>query len=224
VTPLLLAALVVTQAVVVATWHRCLGVPGGVGGAAVAGAAAVAADVLVLDGAGDQPLSSVPAVLALAVLAALVHQLARRDGRDRLTASLTATVSLAALAALGSAYVASLDVEHGPGLVSTAGVAAALVVAGVFARRRSGASNRYDIVVVPAAGAASAVVMVALEGLEVGPALAVAGVSALVAWVATVLVARAPGSGSREGAALGAALPILVAGPAAYVLGRLLVG
>jgi len=224
VTPLLLAALVVTQAVVVATWHRCLGVPGAAGGAAVAGATAVAADVLVLDGSSDQPLSSVPAVLALAVLAALVHQLARRDGRDRLTASLTATVSLAALAALGSAYVASLDLEQGPGLVSAAGVAAALVVAGVFARRRSGASRRYDIVVVPAAGAASAVVMVALEGLEVGPALAVSGVSALVAWVASVLVARAPGSGSREGAALGAGLPMLVAGPVAYVLGRLLVG
>jgi len=190
----------------------------------VAGAAAISADVLALDGARDRPLSDVPAVLALAVLAALVHQLARRDGRDRLTASLTATVSLAALAALGSAYVASLDVEDGPALVTAAGVAAVLVVSGVFSRRRSGASNRYDIVVVTAAGAASAVVMVALEGLEVGPALAVSGGSALVAWVASVLVARASGSGSREGAALGAALPILVAGPVAYVLGRLLVG
>ena len=223
-TPLLFAALVVTQAVVVATWHRCLGVPGATGGAAVAGAAAISADVLALDGARDRPLSHVPAVLALAVLAALVHQLARRDGRDRLTASLTATVSLAALAALGSAYVASLDVEDGPALVTAAGVAAVLVVFGVFSRRRSGASNRYDIVVVTAAGAASAVVMVALEGLEVGPALAVSGVSALVAWVASVLVARASGSDTREGAALGAALPILVAGPVAYVLGRLLVG
>ena len=190
----------------------------------MAGAAAVAADVLALDGARDRPMSDVPAVLALAVLAALVHQLARRDRRDRLTASLTATVSLAALAALGSAYAAAVDVEDGPGLVSAAGVAAVLVVAGVFVRRRSGASNRYDIVVVTAAGAASAVAVIALDGLEVVAALAVSGMSALVAWVATVLVARAPGSGSREGAALGAALPILVAGPAAYVLGCLLVG
>ena len=223
-TPLLFAALVVTQAVVVATWHRCLGVPGAAGGAAVAGAAAIAADILALDGARDRPLPGVPAVLALAVLAALVHQLARRDGRDRLTASLTATVSLAALAALGSAYVAALDVEHGPGLVSAAATAAVLVVAGVAARHRLGGSHRHDIMVVTVAGGVAALVVVVLDALEVVPAVAVAGVSALVAWVTTVLVARSAGPGSREGTALGAALPVLVVGPWAYVLGRLLVG
>ncbi len=233
-TPLLFAALVVTQAVVVVTWHRCLGLPGAVGGALVAGGAAMAADVLAVDSAvdsaGNRPLSDVPGVLALAVLAALVHQLARRNGRDRLTASLTATVTLVALAALGSAYVAAWHLEDGPGLVAVTATAAVLVVAGVAVRHRLGGSHRHDIGGVAAATGAAALVVVVPGALDVLPALVVGGGSALLAWVATALVARAPvtepvqAPESWQRPALGAALPVLVAGPVAYVLGRLVLG
>ena len=86
---LLLVAVLLMQGLLIARWHPSLAVPGAAGGVVVAGVAAVAADVLVLRGDGDRPLSAVPAVLALAVLAALVHQLARRHGRERVIASLS---------------------------------------------------------------------------------------------------------------------------------------
>lgn len=225
----LLAAVFLAQAVVIVGWHRCLDVPGATGGTVVAGAAAVGADVLVLVDAGgeDRPLSAVPTVLALTVLAALVHQLARRDGRERLTASLTATVALAALVSLGSTFLAVSEAEDGLGLVSASTAAAALVVAGVWVRHRRGGSHRHDIAVVVVAGAVAALAVIALDGLPVVPALAVAGSAGVIAWVAGVLVARAPVAGAQCGglpvAGPAAGLPVLVAGPVAYVLGRLLV-
>ena len=85
----LLLAVALAQGVVVAGWYASLAVPGTFGGAVVAGGTALGADLVVLAEDGDRPLSSVPAVLAVSVLAALVHQLVRRDGRDRLTASPT---------------------------------------------------------------------------------------------------------------------------------------
>lgn len=216
----LLAAVVLAQGLVVAGWHRSLAVPGARGGLVVAAVAALASDGLVLADAGDRPLSAVPGVLALAVLAGLVHQLARRDGRDRLNASLTATVSLAALATLGSIFLAVQDAEGGVALVGAAAVPAALVVAGRVARQGLRGPGWADLAVMTAATAGAASAVVALGGLSPVPALAVAGTSAVVALAAAVLASRsaAPDIG------VGAALPVVLAGPVAYVLGRLLVG
>lgn len=216
----LLLAVLVGQGLVVLGWHRSLDVPGATGGTLVGAAGAVACDVLVLADAGDRPLSALPGVLALVVLAGLVHQLTRRDGRDRLIASLTATVALAGLVALGSTYLAASDGEDGPGLVSAAAVSAALVVMGGVLRRGLALPAVLDVVAVLVAAGAGALGVVVLEGLDRAAALAVASTAAVVAWAATVLVARtnAPDPG------VAACLPIVLAGPVAYVLGRLLVG
>lgn len=216
----LLVAVVLAQGLVVAGWHRCLGVPGVRGGVAVGAVAALSSDGLVLAEAGDRPLSAVPAVLALAVAAGLVHQLARRDGRDRLNASLSATVSLAALATLGSTFLAAAQAQDGESLVCVAAVSAALVVAGRVARQRLRAPSGADLAVVVAAGAAAALGVVALGDLSAGPAFAVAATSGVVAWAATLFVARS----AAPDVGVGAALPVVLAGPVAYVLGRLLVG
>jgi hypothetical protein len=216
----LLVAVVLAQGLVVAGWHRSLDVPDVRGGAVVGAAAALGCDLLVLVEAGDRPLSALPGLLAVAVLAALVQQLARRDGRDRLTASLAATVSLTSFAGLGATYLAASDGEDGLGLVSAAAVAAALVVAGDAARHRLGWPPLLGTLVVAGAAALAALAVVALDGVAGGPAAAVAATAAVVAWAATVLVARtaAPDLGVTAG------LPIVLAGPVAYVLGRLLVG
>lgn len=216
----LLGAVLLAQGLVVAGWHRSLAVPGARGGRVVGALAAVASDALVLTGTGQRPLSAVPAVLACAVLAALVHQLARRDGRERLTASLTATVSLAVLVVLGAAFLAVPTGEDGRALVSAAAAAAALAVAGGVVRRRTGAPRRADIAVVAGAGALSAAVIVALDALPPVPALAVAASAAGLSWVATLLVSRS----AAPDAVLAAGLPLVLAGPVAFVLGRLLVG
>jgi len=216
----LAAAVLLAQGLVIVDWHRTLGAPGARGGIVVGAVAAVGSDALVLADVGERPLAAVPGVLAAAVVGALVHQLARRDGRDRLTASLTATVSLVALAALGSTFLAVGAAQDGLALVCTAAAVAALVVAGVTARQRFGAPRRADIGVVAGAVAVVAAVVVALDGLAVTPAVAVAGAAGTVAWVAGVLVARsaAPHIGPA------AALPVVLGGPVAYVLGRLLIG
>jgi hypothetical protein len=216
----LLLAVVLGQGLVVAGWHRSLGVPGAVGGMVVGAVGALVCDVLVLAGAGDRPLSALPGVLALVVLAGLVHQLARRDGRDRLNASLSATVAMTALAGLGATYLAASDGEDGLGLVSAAAVSAALVVAGSVLRARLGLPKAVDLAVLLVAAAVSAAGVLALDGLAGGPALAVAASAAVVAWAATLLVARS--SAPDPGVAVG--LPLVLAGPVAYVLGRLLVG
>lgn len=215
----LLVAVVMTQGLLVAGWHRSLDWLGATGGAVVAGAAALGADLVVLAADGDRPLSGVPAVLALSVLAALVHQLLRRDGRGRLVHSLAATVALAALAVLASSYLAAEAADGGAALVAVAALPAGAVVAASVLRRRTGRSQWLDLAAVPAA-AVLALAVPLLSDLAVVPGLVIAVSAALVAWVAGFVVARS----AEPDPALAAGLPLALAGPVAYVLGRLLVG
>lgn len=215
----LLVAVVMTQGLLVAGWHRSLDWLGATGGAVVAGSAALGADLLVLAAAGDRPLSGVPAVLALSVLAALVHQLLRRDGRGRLVYSLAATVTLAALAVLASSYLAAEAADGGAALVAVAALPAGAVVAASVLRRRMALSRWLDLAAV-AAVALLALVVPLVSDLEAVPAVVVAASTGLVAWVAGFVVSRS----AEPDPALAAGLPLALAGPVAYVLGRLLVG
>ncbi|MDQ1628944.1 MAG: hypothetical protein QOI54_2688 [Actinomycetota bacterium] len=214
-TPLLLAAAVLlVQGTVVARWYAALDVPGERGGAVVAALAALTADGLVVTHAGPRPMSPVAAVAAGAVLAALLHQLGRRHGRPRLTASLAATVTLAGLVVLGAGYLAGAAGDGGAATVAAAAVSVALVLASTAlpGPRR----------VVRSAGTAaallagSAVAMVASPlGLAV---LAVPAAAVATAWVALVVAARA----QVPDPWLSAGLPFLAAGPVVFVLARLL--
>lgn len=215
----LLVAVVMTQGLLVAGWHRSLDWSGATGGAAVAGTAALGADLLVLAADGDRPLSGVPAVLALSVLAALVHQLLRHDGRGRLVHSLAATVTLAVLAVLASSYLAAGAADGGAALVAVAALPAGTVVAASVLRRRTGRSQWLDLAAVPAAALVSLAVPL-LSDLAVVPGLVIAASAALVAWVAGFVVSRS----AEPDPALAAGLPLALTGPVAYVLGRLLVG
>jgi hypothetical protein len=215
----LVLAVLLVQGLVVATWHRALDVPGALGGALVAGAACVGADVLVLAEEGERPLAAVPPVLALAVLGALAHQVLRRDRRPRLNASMSATVTVAAFGGLTCAFLAVEDSEGGAPLVAVAAVAAGLVAAGTVVRRRLRMPSRADAAVVGLAVAA-ALPVAPVTDLDLPTVLALGLGAAVAAWVGAVFVSRAPG----PEAALAAGLPHALAAPVAYVLGRLLVG
>jgi hypothetical protein len=216
----LVLAVALVQACVIAGWHRSVGVPGAVEGALVAGAAALAADMLVLTAPADRPLARMPAVLSLAVLGALVAQLARRDGRPRLVASLTATVCLSAFAALPAAQLAALGSEGGVPLVAATVVPAGLVAA-ADAVGRTGTGPRWlRPLTAMVAALASGAVVGGLTGLETGVAVATAAASGAVAWAGAVLADRA----ARPDALLAAALPLALAAPVGYVMGRLLIG
>jgi hypothetical protein len=216
----LLLAVALVQGCLVAGWHRSVGVPGAVEGALIAAAAALAADVLVLTAPADRPLARVPAVLALAVLGAVGAQLVRRDGRPRLVASLTATVCLAAFAALPAAQLAALGSEGGVPLVAATIVPAGLVAA-ADAVSRAGSGPRWlrPLLALVAALATGAVVG-GLTRLAMDAAIATAAASGAVGWAGAVLADRA----ARPDPLLAAALPVALAAPVGYVLGRLLVG
>ena len=211
----LVAAVGLVQVLVAVRWfaalgHRFCGARRGLVGAA----AAIGADLAVALREERRPLAPVTAVLGLAMLAAMLHQLVRRDGRDRLTDSLTATVSLAVVGALGSCYLGTQSSRDGAAFVA-AGVAAAAVVVVVAAlpgarggrrRRRTGRRVGAGVVV----GLLS----------DLGPRTG--GFVGLGCGVAAAVGAAVARRAARPDPFVTAGLPLLLAAPVAFVLARLL--
>jgi hypothetical protein len=213
---------------------------GGRGATVIALGAAAAGDALVAKAPGTQ-LGRVAGIVGLALLAAFLHQLARRP-RPGLTGSLAATISAVVLGAAGTALLAMRGGRGGREAVVVAvlGSGVALVVARltdtVTTRPRviSGGSRGWlglglGLGVAAAVGAAYGA---AAPPLSQGTGLRVAIASALLGLIADLVVdsARvglpADTDERRRSAVLPLAvlLPALVAGPTAYVAGRILLG
>lgn len=213
---LVTVAVLVVQALLVWGWHDALDVPGRIGGMILGGAAAATADVLLLVREDTRPLTPVAGVVAVAMLGAMVHQLARGPGRERLTASLTGTTTLVAVATLGALFVAVQQTLGGPALVTLAAVSAAVAAAAALV----------PLPPVLAAGVAAVgglvlgVLVAVLTHLSVGAALPIGAAAASTALAAITFVRRA----NRPNLTTAGALPLLSVAPVAYVLGRLLVG
>src|SRR5688572_14343395 len=79
--PVTALAVLLVQALLLATWCRLLDAPAAAGGAAVAAVVAVAGDAVLALRDADQPLQPLAGLLAMAFLGALVAQVLRRDGR-----------------------------------------------------------------------------------------------------------------------------------------------
>jgi hypothetical protein len=236
---LLAIGVFVVQVVVALAWFAALGAKGSLGGFGLAMAAAAAMDIAIGLTTGPN-VGQVAPVIGLAFVASLVHQLARRP-RPGVTLSLAATMSAVAFAACASAYLALLGELHGDAADAAAlfGAGAALTVAravdlvaptpAVFPASRRGAIG----VVVGAAvsigvgigfGAADA-------GLGSRVGLRMALIGALLALIADIAVdavlVQAPPPDERRFSALtplGVLLPVVLAGPVAYVAGRILLG
>lgn len=221
----LLAAVLLVQALLVVGWFPALRASSPLGGRLVVGGTALAADVAVLAGDDTRPMAHVAAVLSLSLLAALAHQLVRRDGRGGLVGSLTATGAGAVLAGLASAWLA-LDVSRdGTGLLVLAAVAGAVpAVVDLGAEqlaRRGAATPRWGAVVTGAVVTLlAALVVAAASPVGALTALAVAAGAAVAARLGTLLGDRA----AAPHPALPAVLPAVLVAPAVYVLARVLVG
>ena len=219
-TPVLVLAVLLAQGLFVAGWFPALRAPGAAGGRVVVAATAVGADAAVLAADDTRPLEHVAAVLALALLAALLHQLVRRDGRVELTSSLTATGSAAVLVGLGSAWLA-LDVSRdGTGLLVLAAVAAAAPPTLDLAARAAKAPPWAGVLAAAVVTGLAAAAVAGAASVTLAVALAASAAGAVAARLAVVLAdrARAPHP------LLAAALPALLVAPAVYLLGRVLVG
>jgi hypothetical protein len=214
----LLLAVLLAQGLLVSRWFVALGVPGGGGGAVVAGGAALAADLLVVLRDERRALAPVAGVLGVAMLAALIHQLVRRDGRPGVTASMAATTALAVVAVLGAGHLGA-RLGHGGSALVVAAVLAAGAVSVLAAVPLPGPRGAR-----PAGGIALGVGLGVVTGLlsDLG-----AGTGALVALgcaVAAAVGALFAGRMANPDPIVCAVLPLLLAGPVGLALGRLLVG
>lgn len=192
---------------------RGMGVVVGLGG--LAGVVAVALT-------DDEPfLRELPEVLALSVLLAFVHELVRRDGRERLVESVASTVSGVLVAATAAGWVAAWRTDGG----------LPVVVTGAFALAVGSAVSAVHV----AGWLSASLTIVAATGAGVGAGLLVPGVdplpAALVGTAVGILVAalrrlfdRLSSMQRRWSALAGSVLPVSVTGVLVYVVGRVLVG
>ncbi len=243
----LLVGVVLAQGLLLYGWYTVVDVPGRLLGCVLAGGAGLAADVAMRARGDDPSLGPLAGVLGLAAVGAIVHQLARTDGRTRVTASISATLALAALVVLGACLVAERGASHGQTVtvvavlaaaaatvvaalpwsesVPTAGVEVGAVGAGTLAGALAGAAagdlRGTHVVLIALAGALLAVV--ARRAATYAAYDAAQGEATPAPSTRRVATRDA----RRQGEAvlvLGSALPVVLVAPVAYVLGRLLVG
>jgi hypothetical protein len=216
----LLPAVLLTQVLLAVAWFPALQATSPLGGRIVVLGAAGAADVAVLVADETRPMEHVAPVLAVAVLVALAHQLARRDGRGELTTSLTATGAATVFACLGSAWLA-LDVSReGTGLLVVGAVAAAAPAVVELGRAWLGGRRWAGAVWAAALTGVAAAAVAETTHLSLPVALAAGAGAVVAARLAMLLAERAP----VPHPLLPAALPPVLVAPVVYLLGRLLVG
>lgn len=235
----LLVGVLALQLLLAAGLLSLLDAPARTGSLVLAGVAAAVADGLALR--GDGRAGDLAAVVALALVVALLHELARGTGRTRVTASLCATL-LAVVLAVGAACLVALAArEAGGGAAAAAALAAG--AACLLAGRLADASGSTPVLVpgrgVPGlvtglvAGAVVAAVVAARAAeLTTGRAALLGLAAAGAVAVGDLLVARAAAElpaqdhvphAARRAAALrpvAVLLPYAVLGPVALAVGR----
>ena len=237
--PPLGAGVFVVQVVVALAWLAALDARGSVGAFAIAVAAAGTMDAVI--GATDGPsIGQAAPVVGVAFAVSLLHQLARRP-RPGVTLSLAGTMSALAFGLCAASYVALRGEIGGDEAV----VAALLGAGAALAIGRLADLATIRPAVVPGsrrglpgvvAGIAAAIGVGAVYGahaqaLGSGVGLRLAVIAAVLAVIADIAVdavlAQAPPPDERRLSALtplGVLLPVVLAGPVAYVAGRILLG
>jgi hypothetical protein len=222
----LAVAVIVVQGVLLAGLIRHVRFPmarAAAGLALLAGAAAA----LIAAYRGETELRLIAPILGLAFLGGIALELARRHGRNELTASLTFTMTAVVLAVLLVPWVVLRTAPNGAVSVGVglAGVAAAGLVE-VF----PGSRPMWRLVGVIAAAGLGALLGLLQVVHDVAPPVNIVVLAALTGLLATTANAAMDrmepelSAGETSGVTLRGALPVTFAAPAAYVLGRLLVG
>jgi hypothetical protein len=230
----LAVAVIVAQALLLVTLSRFVQVPAARAATMWAMLAGAVAVVLVAYDPDETALGLVAPVLGLGFLGGIVLQLARRHGRNELTLSLTFAVTALVLAALLVPWVALRTTPNGAAavVIGLAGVGVANLAETV-----PGTRAMWRLVgVIAAAGVGAA--LGSMQRIEaVAPpvnVMVLAALAALLAAAASAVVDRVEaeaaetspprGSAGASILSLRVALPVAFAAPAAYVLGRLLLG
>ena len=218
---LLATALLVVQLALVIGWFRSahLTTVGQASGAFAAIAAAAAADIVLLRTHDRANVRALAGVLAGLVILAFVIQLARRDGRDRLTNAIAASVASGALAIAVSVLIAVRGGPHGTTLVAVALTGVAVGVLPVQPQVPLWVSIPAGLALGAGAGL---LVSHAAGAFGMGTGAVVALVAVAVAVGARAALAKVP-----QGVVawpVAATLPLVVVPPAVLVVARIMVG
>jgi hypothetical protein len=226
--PLLGAGVAVVQVVFTLGGVRPAAVPALREGAWLALVVSVAASVWLVVGDPSE-MWPVAALLGPALVVAVMIQLLRRDGRQALSTSLTMTVAACALALLPVAWLALRGAEGGVHAVWLGLLGVGIVVLAELLP--TPAAVRRTLAVVLAGALAAALVTVADGVAAAVPAVGGVVLTTFAALTAVTAVAAVERVGEEMGDStvdlltpLQVTMPIVVAGPVAYVLGRVLVG
>jgi hypothetical protein len=250
----LLVPVLLAQALLVVGWYAVLGVPGRDLGAVLAIGAGFTGDIAMVVRDGDPSLGPLAGVLGAAMAVAIGVQLVRTDGRERVTASLTATVSAVVLSLLAATLLAERGATHGQTVTVVAVLATGAATAVLAAPLPPAFAEAPAFAAATVLGTLAGVIAGDMDTWEVAVLAASAGVLAVAGRRAAVYLAwdlthpaaaepatamaggRAANRAARRSAArdarrsgeailvVGSALPVVLAAPASYVLGRLLVG
>ncbi|UNX54523.1 hypothetical protein MF406_16790 [Georgenia sp. TF02-10] len=211
----LLTGLVVLLGLLLALgWPRLLALPTGPGVTAVIALVAVAAAAA----ARFASLDALALVMGLAVIAAFVHEMLRRDGRPRLAESVSGAVTGAVVVVSAAGWVTA---EAGPG--SPLVVTAAATIAAAAAVTAVPAPTALVAGLATAAAAAAGVVAGAiLPVVGMVPGGLVGLGTGIITAALHVLFGRFPASGRVRPAVAAAVLPVLVVGVPVHLVGQLL--
>ncbi|MFH5821826.1 hypothetical protein [Georgenia sp. AZ-5] len=212
----LLTALVLVLAVVFAAgWPRLLDLPTFGGPRVVIGLAAVAA----LAAVRVLSVGTLAVVMGIAVVAAFVHQMLRRDGRPRLVESVSGVVAGAVVVVSAAGWVAA---DTGPLAASLVVTGAAAIAAAASATAVPGRPELVASLSTVAGGAAGLVAGLLLGVVGVVPGVLVGLAAGILTAALHVLFGRFPASSRVRPALSAAVLPLLVAGVPVYLVSRLL--
>jgi len=198
-----------------AGWPRLLSLPTERGGSLVIALTALAAVVVVrLTSLGDLAL-----VMGLAVVAAFVHQMLRRDGRPRLVESVAGVVSGAVVVASAAGWLA---VERGAVtdelvVTAAAAIAAAAAVTAVRAPTRLVAA-----LATVAGGGVGLLTGTLLDSVGPVPGLLVGLAAGILTAALHILFGRFPASRRVRPALAAGLLLVLTSGVPVYLVSRLL--
>jgi hypothetical protein len=201
-------------------WPSLVDAPARRGAAVVVGLGGLGGVVAVTLTSGEPFLRELPEVLALSVLVAFVHELVRRDGRERLVESVAGVVSGVVVATAVAGWIAAGRTEGGTSVVVTGAVALAVGAAVSGVPLTGWAGVLLTVVVTAGAGAGAGRLLRDVDPVD-GSVIGLA-VGLLVAALRR-LFDRLPSLGRRTAALAGAVLPVTVTGVLVYVVGRVLV-
>ena len=235
----LAGAVFLLQVVLALGWLALVDAPGDAGGFALVGSAAITADIVLFEQSGVQ-VGDLAAIVGIALPGAFLHQLLRRRRRD-VTASLIAVVMLVVLAASAASLIGLRGGRGGQQATVAAllGLGASILAGRTFDRfvprpaLAPGASRGFPGLIAGLVAGTTAAALYGSQNAILGAArgaafgIVVAAVAAAADVGVDLGAAEMAGLSERQRSAVdpvAALLPFALAAPAAYVVGRLLLG